>query len=93
MRRKEKLMRKLRRWAFVVSDRSGVRLRTDGTVVGQKKWSVHSRVLDRGIRHAAESARLEGVSLDADFQAELIRRAAAKPTLGPAGGHDQSRAK
>jgi len=85
--------RKLRASAFIVSDRTHLRLRTDGLVVARHNWTVYGEDVNRTVRHAVESARLEGVSLDGDVLVDLVLEAAAKPvTARPNNGRREPRA-
>lgn len=78
--------RKLIASSFVVSDVKGVRVRTDGLVIGLHKAPSRDAQTARAMRHAVNSARLEGITVRPDFIAGLFERRNREQD-----GNDQSR--
>ena len=64
--------RRLRASAFVFSTRRDARLRTDGIVAGRTAATDASLEVERAARHAFDSARLEGVTLEPEFVRAVI---------------------
>jgi hypothetical protein len=51
-----------------------VRVRTDGFVIGLHKAPSQDAAAERALRHAVNSARLEGVTVSTDFIEKLFNR-------------------
>lgn len=85
--------RKLRASAFIMTTKSGTRLRRDGVIVARKKPAVYSADAERTVKHAVESSRLEGIVLGTGFAADLFHEVAGRPidVVAKRGGTDAER--